>query len=90
MIVNKQHAKRSKEFWESNEGLRKALLTFIGDVANWDVANHPRWSGVVASVGFPPLLFIAAAPHSPAAREPIGNARRGPTRAELRWGRRWY
>lgn len=23
--------------------LRKALLDFIGDVANWDVANHPRW-----------------------------------------------
>jgi adenine-specific DNA methylase len=31
---------------EGDEGLRKALLTFIGDVANWDVANHPRWIGV--------------------------------------------
>jgi adenine-specific DNA methylase len=26
-----------------DEGLQRALLTFIGDVANWDVANHPRW-----------------------------------------------
>ncbi|HSW64918.1 MAG TPA: DUF1156 domain-containing protein [Dissulfurispiraceae bacterium] len=31
---------------EGDEGLQKALLTFIGDVANWDVANHPRWIGV--------------------------------------------
>lgn len=31
---------------EGDEGLRKALLTFIGDVANWDVANHLRWIGV--------------------------------------------
>jgi hypothetical protein len=31
---------------EGDEGLRKALLTFIGDVANWDVANHSRWIGV--------------------------------------------
>jgi len=29
-----------------DDGLRKSLLTFIGDVANWDVANHPRWIGV--------------------------------------------
>jgi putative DNA methylase len=28
---------------KSDEGLRKALLTFIGDVANWDVANNQRW-----------------------------------------------
>jgi adenine-specific DNA methylase len=31
---------------DDDEGLGKALLTFIGDVANWDVANHPRWIGV--------------------------------------------
>jgi len=31
---------------EGDEGLQKALLTFIGDVANWDVANHTRWIGV--------------------------------------------
>jgi adenine-specific DNA methylase len=32
---------------EGDEGLRRALITFIGDVANWDVANHPRWISVV-------------------------------------------
>lgn len=31
---------------EGDEGLRRALITFIGDVANWDVANHPRWIAV--------------------------------------------
>jgi adenine-specific DNA methylase len=31
---------------EGDVGLRRALLTFIGDVANWDVAHHPRWMGV--------------------------------------------
>lgn len=29
-----------------DEGLRKTLLTFIGDVASWDMANHPRWISV--------------------------------------------
>jgi adenine-specific DNA methylase len=29
-----------------DDGLRKALLGFIGDVANWDVANHSRWIGI--------------------------------------------
>src|SRR3954447_16532028 len=28
---------------EGNDGLRTALLGYIGDVASWDVANHPRW-----------------------------------------------
>jgi adenine-specific DNA methylase len=37
---------RMKQQVKSDEGLHKALLTFIGDVANWDVANHPRWIGV--------------------------------------------
>src|SRR5262249_16129773 len=31
---------------EGDAGLRRALLTFIGDVANWDVAHHPRGLGV--------------------------------------------
>jgi putative DNA methylase len=31
---------------EGDAGLRRALLTFIGDVAHWDVAHHPRWLGV--------------------------------------------
>lgn len=31
---------------EGDEGLRKSLLAFIGDMANWDVANHPRWIGI--------------------------------------------
>lgn len=31
---------------ESDDGLRRILLGFIGDVANWDVANHPLWIGV--------------------------------------------
>ncbi len=30
---------------EGDDGLRRSLLTFIGDVANRDVANHPRWIG---------------------------------------------
>jgi len=30
---------------KSDEGLRKALLEFIGDAADWDVANNPRWIG---------------------------------------------
>jgi len=37
---------RMKQQLKSDEGLRKALLTFIGDVANWDVASNPRWIGV--------------------------------------------
>jgi ribA/ribD-fused uncharacterized protein len=31
---------------DGDEGLRKALLTFIGNMADWDVANHPRWIGI--------------------------------------------
>ncbi|MBN2383965.1 DUF1156 domain-containing protein [bacterium] len=31
---------------DDNMGLRKNLLTFIGDFANWDVANDPHWIGV--------------------------------------------
>lgn len=31
---------------KSDEGLRRALLAFIGDVADWDVANNLRWIGV--------------------------------------------
>jgi adenine-specific DNA methylase len=31
---------------EGDEGLRTALFNYIGDVANWDVANHPRWIGI--------------------------------------------
>jgi putative DNA methylase len=30
---------------KSDKGLRKALLAFIADVADWDVANNPRWIG---------------------------------------------
>jgi putative DNA methylase len=44
---------------EGDEGLRKALLQFIGDVANWDVANHPRWIGVARD------LVKAAHPEEP-------------------------
>src|SRR5215813_9004730 len=28
---------------DGDANLRKVLLQFIGDAANWDVANHPRW-----------------------------------------------
>ncbi len=31
---------------DGDEGLRQSLLKFIGDVANWDVANNPRWIGL--------------------------------------------
>ncbi|MCC6485535.1 MAG: DUF1156 domain-containing protein [Armatimonadetes bacterium] len=31
---------------EGDEGLRKTLLTFIGEVANWDVANNSVWIDV--------------------------------------------
>ncbi|MBI2191313.1 MAG: DUF1156 domain-containing protein [Planctomycetes bacterium] len=37
---------RNKQQVKTDEGLRKSLLTFIGDVADWDVTNHPRWIGV--------------------------------------------
>jgi len=30
---------------KTDQGLRRALLDFIGDVADWDVANNPRWIG---------------------------------------------
>jgi len=40
---NTQHR---REQVKSDEGLRRALLDFIGEVANWDVANNPRWIGV--------------------------------------------
>jgi adenine-specific DNA methylase len=36
---------RMKKQLKSDEGLRKALLTFIGEMANWDVANNLRWIG---------------------------------------------
>lgn len=29
----------------SDEGLRRAILDFIGEVADWNVANDPRWIG---------------------------------------------
>src|SRR5947209_1006645 len=31
---------------DGDDGLRKSLLGFIGDVANWDVANNSRWIGI--------------------------------------------
>ena len=34
---------RMKQQVKTDAGLRKALFAFIGDVANWDVANNPRW-----------------------------------------------
>jgi len=36
---------RRQEQVKSDEGLRRALLDFIGDAADWDVANNPRWIG---------------------------------------------
>lgn len=36
--------KRSEQV-KSDKGLRRALLDFIGDVADWDVANNPQWIG---------------------------------------------
>jgi hypothetical protein len=44
---------------EGDDALRTALLGFIGDVANWDVANHPRWIGVARD------LVKAAHPEEP-------------------------
>ncbi|NLN02391.1 MAG: DUF1156 domain-containing protein, partial [Lentisphaerae bacterium] len=38
-------SERNKQQVKTDEGLRKALLAFIGDVANWDNANHPGWIG---------------------------------------------
>ena len=34
---------RKQEQVKSDEGLRRALMDFIGDAADWDVANTPRW-----------------------------------------------
>ena len=36
---------RNKQQVKTDEGLRKALLVFIGDVSNWDNANHTGWIG---------------------------------------------
>lgn len=49
---------------EGDAGLRRALITFIGDAANWDVAHHPRWMGVArelvrAAHGDEPPLVVA-------------------------------
>ena len=44
---------------EGDGNLRKALLGFIGDVANWDVANHVRWIGAARD------LVKAAHPDEP-------------------------
>jgi adenine-specific DNA methylase len=38
-------SQRRQEQVKSDEGLRRALLDFIGDVADWDVANNLRWIG---------------------------------------------
>ncbi|MGH9361395.1 MAG: DUF1156 domain-containing protein, partial [Thermoanaerobaculia bacterium] len=35
---------------EGDEGLRKALLTFIGQVSDWSVANNPRWIGAARAL----------------------------------------
>jgi putative DNA methylase len=35
---------------EGDEGLRRTLLAFVGDVASWDVANHPRWIAVARAL----------------------------------------
>ena len=48
---------------EGDEGLRRTLLTFIGDVVDWDVANHPRWIAVArelvnAAHGCEPPLVV--------------------------------
>src|SRR4051812_2954230 len=44
---------------EGDAALRKALLGFIGDVANWDVANDSRWIGAARD------LVKAAHPEEP-------------------------
>ena len=41
---------RRQEQVKTDEGLRRALLDFIGDVADWDVANNPRWIGVARAL----------------------------------------
>ena len=43
----------------ADDALWKALLGFIGDVANWDAANHPRWIGAARN------LVKAAHPDEP-------------------------
>jgi putative DNA methylase len=43
-------SERNKQQMKTDEGLRKALLTFIGDVANWDNANHPGWIGTAQAL----------------------------------------
>src|SRR6267143_5603748 len=35
---------------EGDGGLRKSLLTFIGESSSWDVANDPRWIGPARSL----------------------------------------
>lgn len=38
-------SQRKREQVKSDEGPRRALLDCIGDVADWEVANDPRWIG---------------------------------------------
>ena len=41
--------KRQKQV-KSDKGLQGALLDFIGEVANWDVANNPDWIGAARAL----------------------------------------
>jgi putative DNA methylase len=65
---------RRQEQVKSDEGLRRALLDFIGDVADWDVANHPGWIGAARE--------LVKAAHLPAAPSD-GAAQAGPEEMPL-------
>jgi adenine-specific DNA methylase len=41
---------KRQEQVKSDKGLQGALLDFIGEVANWDVANNPDWIGAARAL----------------------------------------
>lgn len=65
---------------EGDKGLRRALLTFIGDVANWDVANNPRWISVARALvkaAFPNEMPLVVDPFAGAGSIPLEALRLG-------------
>jgi len=65
---------------KSDEGLRKALLTFICDAADWDLANNPRWIGAareLVKVAHPHETPLVVDPFAGGGAIPLEAARMG-------------
>ena len=71
---------------QGDAGLRTALLGFIGDVANWDVANNARWIGAARD-----LVKAAHPEEPPLVVDPFaGGGPGGPAGAVCRPGRQGH